>query len=79
MSGSDSSLPSVMVLYAGTFLITLFLIIYWLIMLAQKNLEKRAAMQAKLLKEHKMPMKPQQLSPRTHVTPYVPKNKRYSR
>lgn len=79
MSGSDSSLPSVMVLYAVTFLITLFLIIYWLIMLAQKNLEKRAALQAKLLSEHKMAMKPQQLSTRTHVTPYVPKNKRYSR
>ena len=80
MSGTDSSLPSVMLLYIVTFLITLFLIIYWLIMAAQKKLEKQAALQAKLLKEHKVPMRPQQLTTSTHVTPpYVPKNKRYSR
>ena len=80
MSGSDSSLPSVMVLYVVTFLITIFLIVYWLIMAAQKKLEKQAALQAKLLKEHKVPMRPQQLTTSTHVTPpYFPKNKRYSR
>ena len=79
MSGSDSSLPSVMVLYVVTFLITLFLIIYWLIMAAQKNLEKRAAAKAKLLKEHKTLMRPQQLSKPAHSTPYVPKDKRYSK
>ena len=80
MSGSDSSLPSVMVLYVVTFLITMFLIIYWLIMLAQKNVAKRAALKAKMLNEHKTAMRPQQLSKPAHVTPpYVPKDKRYSR
>jgi 3-deoxy-D-manno-octulosonic-acid transferase len=59
MSGSDSSLPSVMVLYAGTFLVTLFLIIYWLIMLAQKNPEKKASLQARL-KEQKTATRPRQ-------------------
>jgi predicted ferric reductase len=80
LSGSDSSLPSVMVLYTVTFLITMFLIIYWLIMAAQKKLEKQAALNARLLKEKKTPMPPQQLSRPAHVTPpYVPKDKRYSR
>jgi len=79
MSGSDSSLPSVMVLYVVTFMVTLFMIIYWLIMLAQKNLEKRAATKGRLLNAHKTAMRPVQLSTRPHVTPYVPKNKRYSR
>jgi predicted ferric reductase len=52
-SGSDSSLASVMVLYVGTFLVTLFLIIYWLVVLAKKNQEKRAAAIHARLKEQK--------------------------
>ena len=88
MSGSDSSLPSVMLLYIVTFLITLFLIIYWLITLAQKNMEKKAALKAKArLNEKKPAGRPQPLSTHTHTNPYVPdhtnpyvpKNKRYSR
>jgi len=80
MSGSDSSLPSVMVLYVVTFLITIFLIVYWLIMAAQKKLDKQAALKARLQKEQKTPsMRPQQLSWPVHTNPYVPKDKRYSR
>jgi predicted ferric reductase len=79
MSGSDSSLPSVMVLYVVTFLITMFLIVYWLIMAAQKKLEKQAALKARLEKEKKPSMKPQQLSRPAHTNPYVPKNKNYSK
>jgi cell division protein FtsX len=79
MSGSDSSLPSVMVLYVVTFLITMFLIVYWLIMAAQKKLEKQAALKARLEKEKKTPMRPQQLSKPVHTNPYVPKNKNYSK
>ncbi|MDD5369066.1 MAG: ferric reductase-like transmembrane domain-containing protein [Anaerolineaceae bacterium] len=36
-SGTDSSLISVQYLYAGTFLATVFLMVYWLIFLAQKH------------------------------------------
>jgi predicted ferric reductase len=79
LSGSDSSLPSVMVLYVGTFLITLFMIIYWLIMAAQKKLEKQAALKARLQKKQKPPMRPQQLSRPVHSDPYVPKDRRYSK
>ncbi len=79
MSGSDSSLPSVMVLYVVTFLITMFLIVYWLIMAAQKKLEKQAALKARLEKEKKTPMRPQQLSKPVHTNPYVPKDRRYSK
>jgi predicted ferric reductase len=81
MSGSDSSLPSVMVLYVVTFLITMFLIVYWLIMAAQKKLEKQAALKARLEKKApKTPsMRPQQLSRPVHSDPYVPKNKNYSK
>jgi predicted ferric reductase len=84
MSGSDSSLPSVMVLYVVTFLITMFLIVYWLIMAAQKKLEKQAALKARLEKNKQQPQqtptRPQQLSKPAHTTnPYVPKNKRYSK
>ena len=80
MSGSDSSLPSVMVLYVVTFLITMFLIVYWLIMAAQKKLEKQAALKARLEKKEPKPsMRPQQLSRPVHADPYVPKDKRYSR
>jgi predicted ferric reductase len=83
MSGSDSSLPSVMVLYVVTFLITMFLIVYWLIMAAQKKLEKQASLKARLEKAKKQPqqpsMRPQQLSRPVHSDPYVPKNKNYSK
>ena len=79
MSGSDLSLPSVMVLYVVTFLITMFLIVYWLIMAAQKKLEKQAALKARLEKDKKTPMRPQQLSKPVHTNPYVPKDKRYSK
>ena len=80
MSGSDSSLPSVMVLYVVTFLITMFLIVYWLIMAAQKKLEKQAALKARLEKKEPKPsMRPQQLSRPVHADPYVPKNKNYSK
>ena len=78
MSGSDSSLPSVMVLYVVTFLITMFLIVYWLVMAAQKKLDKQAALKARLLKEKQAPMQPKQLSKPAHTNPYVPKDRRYS-
>ena len=86
MSGSDSSLPSVMVLYVVTFLITMFLIIYWLVTVVQKNIEKRAASRTKALNSRKptpssrplpqQSMRPQQLSTRSHIDPYVPKDRR---
>jgi predicted ferric reductase len=79
MSGSDSSLPSVMVLYVVTFLITMFLIVYWLIMAAQKKLEKQAALKARLEKDKKTPMRPQQLSKPVHTNPYVPKDRRFTK
>jgi predicted ferric reductase len=66
MSGSDSSLPSVMVLYAVTFLITLFMIIYWLVMAAQKKLEKQAALKARLAAQNK-PERQQQGYTRAHA------------
>ncbi len=81
MSGSDSSLPSVMVLYVVTFLITMFLIVYWLVMAAQKKLEKQAALKARLEKKEPKPsIQPQQLSKPSHASnPYVPKDRRYSK
>jgi predicted ferric reductase len=81
MSGSDSSLPSVMVLYVVTFLITMFLIVYWLIMAAQKKLEKQAALKARLEKKAPKPsLQPQQYSKPAHSSnPYVTKNKNYSK
>jgi predicted ferric reductase len=36
-SGTDSPLISVQLLYAGTFLVTVFLMVYWFIFLANKN------------------------------------------
>jgi methionine sulfoxide reductase heme-binding subunit len=41
MSGTDSSLPSVIFLYAGTFLITVFLTAYWWFTKRQKDRQKR--------------------------------------
>jgi predicted ferric reductase len=46
MSGTDSSLPAVEILYAGTFFVTVFLLCYWLIALIQKKLFNRSAVQA---------------------------------
>jgi predicted ferric reductase len=43
LSGTDSTLLSVQVLYTSTFLVTLFLMIYWLVTVAQKNRKKNAA------------------------------------
>lgn len=39
-AGTDSSLISVMLLYAGTFLVVVFLLTYWLVMLAVKRKPK---------------------------------------
>lgn len=36
-SGTDSSLPAAQIMYAGTFLITVFLLSYWLILLRPKK------------------------------------------
>jgi predicted ferric reductase len=40
MSGTDSSLTSVIVLYAGTFLATVFLLAYWVMTVIQKRAQK---------------------------------------
>jgi sulfoxide reductase heme-binding subunit YedZ len=45
MSGSDSSLTSVLLLYAGTFLATVFLMTYWIYYTVQKNRKKKLAIQ----------------------------------
>jgi sulfoxide reductase heme-binding subunit YedZ len=37
LSGTDSSLPSVLMMYTGTFLVIIFLTAYWLVILAQKK------------------------------------------
>ncbi len=42
-SGTDSSLTSVMLLYVGTFLITVFLLGYWVFTIIQKNRQKSLA------------------------------------
>jgi methionine sulfoxide reductase heme-binding subunit len=44
MSGTDSSLPAMQLMYIGTFLSVVFLLAYWLIVLAQK----KVAVQAKV-------------------------------
>ncbi len=44
MSGSDSSLTSVLLLYAGTFLATIFLFVYWILYALQKNRQKKLAL-----------------------------------
>ncbi len=44
MSGSDSSLTSVLLLYAGTFLVTVFLMTYWIFYSIQKNRQKKLAL-----------------------------------
>ncbi len=44
MSGSDSSLTSVLLLYAGTFLVTVFLMTYWIYYTVQKNRQKKLAL-----------------------------------
>ena len=41
-SGTDSSLTSVLLLYAGTFLTTVFLMAYWIFLSVQKNRQKAA-------------------------------------
>ena len=43
MSGSDSSLTSVLLLYAGTFLAFIFLMLYWTYISIQKNRQKKLA------------------------------------
>ena len=42
MSGTDSSLTSVLFLYVGTFLVTVFLMTYWIYLSVQKNRMKTA-------------------------------------
>ncbi len=44
MSGTDSSLSSVLLLYAGTFLVTIFLMMYWIYYSVQKNRKKKVAL-----------------------------------
>ncbi len=44
MSGSDSSLTSVLLLYASTFLVTVFLMVYWIYYSVQKNRQKKLAL-----------------------------------
>lgn len=43
MAGTDASLFFVLAMYAGTFLITVFLMAYWLLMLAGRNRAKQPA------------------------------------
>jgi predicted ferric reductase len=45
-SGTDSSLTSVMLLYVGTFLITLFLLFYCVFTVIQKNRQKSISARA---------------------------------
>jgi predicted ferric reductase len=40
-SGTDSPLITVQLLYAGTFLVTVFLMVYWFIFLGQKNRNRK--------------------------------------
>ena len=49
MSGTDSSLPAVVILYAGTFFATVFLLCYWLITLLQKKWVNRPSATANRL------------------------------
>ncbi len=49
LSGTDSSLPAVQLMYAGTFLSTVFLLSYWAIAMLQKKLAKRASLPANRL------------------------------
>ena len=42
MSGADSSLPAVLVMYAGTFLVVVFLTAYWIFLVAQKGKAKKS-------------------------------------
>ena len=44
MSGSDSSLTSVLLLYVITFLVTIFLMVYWIYLAVQKNRQKKQAL-----------------------------------
>lgn len=43
MAGTDASLFFVQAMYAGTFLVTVFLMTYFMIMLAQKNRARKPA------------------------------------
>jgi predicted ferric reductase len=42
MSGTDASLPAMQLMYAGTFLTTIFLLAYWLIAMLQKKLTRQS-------------------------------------
>jgi methionine sulfoxide reductase heme-binding subunit len=42
MSGTDSSLPAMETMYVGTFLSTIFLLVYWLIVVLQKKIGSKA-------------------------------------
>ncbi|HEX9017608.1 MAG TPA: hypothetical protein VF806_00370 [Anaerolineaceae bacterium] len=46
LSGTDASLFFVQAMYAGTFLVTVFLMAYWLIMLGQKNRARQSEQRA---------------------------------
>jgi predicted ferric reductase len=47
-AGTDTPLPAVMLLYAGSFLVVVFLMGYWIIMAAQKNSAKKVLVLAKV-------------------------------
>lgn len=42
LAGTDSALPSVLALYAGSFLVVVFLTSYWLFLARQKQAKKTA-------------------------------------
>jgi sulfoxide reductase heme-binding subunit YedZ len=48
-SGTDTSLPAVMMLYAGSFLVVVFLMGYWIIMAAEKNSAKKVPVPVKVI------------------------------
>jgi methionine sulfoxide reductase heme-binding subunit len=47
-AGTDTPLPAVMLMYAGSFLVVVFLMGYWIIMSAQKNKAKSVPVPAKI-------------------------------
>lgn len=47
-AGTDTPLPTVMLLYAGSFLVVVFLMGYWIFMAVQKNSAKRVPVPAKI-------------------------------
>jgi predicted ferric reductase len=60
-SGTDTALPSMQILYDITGLAVLFLTVYWLVMLLQRNAEKRrqaaAVLAAKTIRNRRVPVR----------------------